>query len=411
MHLTSLSPLLLRYVLQVFCNPEDVTTGMWPRHMEVQPISSAVNFERFVIDHFSLYKSMSGCILLTLSLVLTRGIEAVASDMDDSGNGLIGNFGHCNQELVNLLLSGRAVSNVFDGTRPMGDSGLVLKGIHERNDVGYLTHLESMRFCQVGSFYKVPKYPVWVVGSSSHFTVLFSLHEQVNAETEDEMLLTRVKREFRQADYEENGYIPVQRLSGVLISLGINVENMSIEAFNGLKLLLDPESCGIILFGVFWSVVSQLMSGETIDHLLEKFSSRNIITDSTAMITDEISAHQQRERSDSEMARALQDEWNYSSPGSHANIVPASSPRPQASIQHSDSDLARALQDEWNSGSSIEPPHPHHTPVFSSTPVGGLDIMSIISAVSTPPVASVPVASQPHVSLALPSSASKQQDW
>lgn len=28
---------------------------------------------------------------------------------------------------------------------------------------------------QVGSFYKIPQFPIWVVGSTSHFTVLFSM--------------------------------------------------------------------------------------------------------------------------------------------------------------------------------------------------------------------------------------------
>lgn len=62
---------------------------------------------------------------------------------------MIGQFGHCNQDLVNLLLSGKAISNVMDGDIPLGDSGLVVKGMKGQTTIGYLTHLEALRFCQV----------------------------------------------------------------------------------------------------------------------------------------------------------------------------------------------------------------------------------------------------------------------
>ena len=39
--------------------------------------------------------------------------------MDNSESSLIGNHGHCNQELVNLFLTGRATTNLFDGTKVM----------------------------------------------------------------------------------------------------------------------------------------------------------------------------------------------------------------------------------------------------------------------------------------------------
>lgn len=62
---------------------------------------------------------------------------------------MIGQFGHCNQELINLLLTGYAVSNVFDGEMELGDSGMKVKGIKKRSLIGYLTHLEALRYCQV----------------------------------------------------------------------------------------------------------------------------------------------------------------------------------------------------------------------------------------------------------------------
>lgn len=35
--------------------------------------------------------------------------------MDSPKNPLIGNHGHCTQEAVNLMLTGKAISNCFDG--------------------------------------------------------------------------------------------------------------------------------------------------------------------------------------------------------------------------------------------------------------------------------------------------------
>jgi ubiquitin carboxyl-terminal hydrolase MINDY-3/4 len=62
---------------------------------------------------------------------------------------VIGQFGHCNQDMLNLLLTGQATSNVIDGELQLGDSGLRIRGVARRNPVGYLTHLEALRYCQV----------------------------------------------------------------------------------------------------------------------------------------------------------------------------------------------------------------------------------------------------------------------
>lgn len=72
---------------------------------------------------------------------------------------VVGLYGHCSQELMNLLLTGRASSNVFDGNVSLTDScpgagtvfedAFLAKGIQQRSEVGYLTHLESLRLCKV----------------------------------------------------------------------------------------------------------------------------------------------------------------------------------------------------------------------------------------------------------------------
>lgn len=50
---------------------------------------------------------------------------------------------------------------------------LELKGINQQADVGFITLMEQMRYCTVGSFYKNPKHPVWVMGSETHLSGKF----------------------------------------------------------------------------------------------------------------------------------------------------------------------------------------------------------------------------------------------
>ncbi|XP_040208165.1 probable ubiquitin carboxyl-terminal hydrolase MINDY-4 isoform X2 [Rana temporaria] len=123
-----------------------------------------------------------GCILLTVSSVFSRSIDLVQSDFDVPTNCLIGAHAYCTQELVNLILGGRAVSNVFNDIMEL-DSGngntTVLKGVSSRSDIGFLSLFEHYSVCQVGSYLKTPKYPIWVVCSESHFSVLFCLKKDL----------------------------------------------------------------------------------------------------------------------------------------------------------------------------------------------------------------------------------------
>lgn len=57
--------------------------------------------------------------------------------MDIKENPLIGNHGHCTQEFVNLLLTGKASSNCFDGEKILDD--YKLKGIVGKSEFGFLT--------------------------------------------------------------------------------------------------------------------------------------------------------------------------------------------------------------------------------------------------------------------------------
>ena len=45
--------------------------------------------------------------------------------MDTESTSLIGAHGYCSQEMVNLLSTGRAVSNTFDGCMILEESGVL----------------------------------------------------------------------------------------------------------------------------------------------------------------------------------------------------------------------------------------------------------------------------------------------
>ncbi|KAI1889249.1 hypothetical protein AGOR_G00177200 [Albula goreensis] len=148
--------------------------------MEMLMFKEVHNFEDlklFLENHIQQFEfGPSGCILLTISAILSRSIKMVRTDFDVPSNTLIGAHGYCSQELVNLLLCGYAVSNVFDDEIEL-DSGngniTLLKGIKQQSDIGFLSLFEHYNICKVGSYLKTPKFPVWVVSSESHFSVLF----------------------------------------------------------------------------------------------------------------------------------------------------------------------------------------------------------------------------------------------
>ncbi|XP_060104267.1 probable ubiquitin carboxyl-terminal hydrolase MINDY-4 [Heteronotia binoei] len=123
-----------------------------------------------------------GAILLTLSAILSRSIHQVRRDFDVTTNRLIGAHGYCTQELVNLLLTGKAASNVFNDVIEL-DSGngntTVLKGVSGRSEVGLLSLFEHYDVCQVGCYLKTPKFPIWLVCSESHFSILFSTRKDL----------------------------------------------------------------------------------------------------------------------------------------------------------------------------------------------------------------------------------------
>uniref|UniRef100_A0A3B3XZB8 Ubiquitin carboxyl-terminal hydrolase MINDY n=1 Tax=Poecilia mexicana TaxID=48701 RepID=A0A3B3XZB8_9TELE len=173
-----------------------------------------------------------------------QGIENIRNEIQDPTEPLIDPIhGHGSQSLVNLLITGHAVSNVWDGDREC--SGMKLHGIHKQASVGFLTLMESLRYCKVGTFLKSPKFPIWILGSETHLSVFFTKEMSlVGPESPSE----QARRVFQSFDPEDNGFIPESLLEDVMKALDLVSEP---EYVSLVKSKLDPESLGIILLGPF----------------------------------------------------------------------------------------------------------------------------------------------------------------
>ncbi|KAG2566196.1 ubiquitin carboxyl-terminal hydrolase MINDY-3-like [Panicum virgatum] len=203
-----------------------------------------------LLANIPLFESRLGAMLFLISALLSRGLEYIQADRDDPSQPLVtAPFGHASQEIVNLLLCGEAVPNVFDGKMDLG-GGMSLKGIPNNVEVGFLTLLESLNLCKVGQYLKCPKWPIWVVGSESHYTVLFALNPNVQEENELEERESRIRRAFDAQDQSGGGgFISIEGFQQVLRDTDINFPSDKLE---------DLCNAGIIVWSEFWQALLQL---------------------------------------------------------------------------------------------------------------------------------------------------------
>lgn len=185
-----------------------------------------------------------GLLLFLYSVLLTKGLERIKSDMSDPDEPLIdGTHGHGSQSLINLMITGSSTSHVWDGDQDLG--GLKLRGVQRQSEIGFLTLLEHLRYCQVGTHLKNPRNPIWVLASETHLTVLFSeLKQLVSEETQSE----KARRVFKSFDPEGNGFISTVLLEDALRSLDLVSEPEYVKV---MAQRLDPEGLGIVLLYAF----------------------------------------------------------------------------------------------------------------------------------------------------------------
>ncbi|XP_073013126.1 uncharacterized protein [Typha latifolia] len=210
--------------------------------------------QRTAFDHLMavlpVFQSRMGALLFLISALLSRGLESIQADRDDPSLPLVtAPFGHASQEIVNLLLCGEAVPNVFDGRMDLG-GGMFLKGIPTGVEVGFLTLLEALNLCKVGQNLKCPKWPIWVVGSESHYTVIFALHPNVQEENELEERESRIRRAFDAQDQSGGGgFISVEGFHQVLRETNINFPPEKLD---------NLCSAGFIVWSEFWQALLEL---------------------------------------------------------------------------------------------------------------------------------------------------------
>lgn len=150
-------------------------------------LTNFADLERFLKKQLSFFESANGngCILLLYSAILSRTIDRVIEDLGDPNSALMGPHDSCTQAIINLMLTGRAAANVFNGDIECNKSGRKLAhplhGIKDRSEIGFLSleeHFDPKSF-QVGSMLKTPKFPVWVVKTGERYGVLFSLNKDL----------------------------------------------------------------------------------------------------------------------------------------------------------------------------------------------------------------------------------------
>lgn len=130
------------------------------------------NFDRYKLRRYK-FKFKTSSLNYEICLSLTK-------DMDQPSNTLLKSDGRCSNELLNLMMQGRAVSNFFNDTDTNNvTGGASKKGPKERNEIGFLSCVDK-----IGSYYMTPKWPVWLVrlennSSSSHLGVVFSLKKEI----------------------------------------------------------------------------------------------------------------------------------------------------------------------------------------------------------------------------------------
>nr|XP_021513467.1 ubiquitin carboxyl-terminal hydrolase MINDY-3 [Meriones unguiculatus] len=177
-----------------------------------------------VLDQYSMWGNKYGVLLFLYSVLLTKGIENIKNSIEDANEPLIDPvYGHGSQSLINLLLTGHAVSNVWDGDREC--SGMQLLGIHEQAAVGFLTLMEALRYCKVGSYLKSPKFPIWIVGSETHLTVFFAKDMALVA---PEAPSEQARRVFQTYDPEDQSREMAEQGSS-------GPESFTVYHYNGLK--------------------------------------------------------------------------------------------------------------------------------------------------------------------------------
>lgn len=191
-----------------------------------------------------------GVLCFLYSVLFTHGLQSLKSEMGDESDVLIDPIhGHSSQCLINLFITGHNTPYLFDGERVV--EGFALRGICEQPKFGFLTYFEAMRYCEVGWFLKNPCYPIWILGSETHLTVLASFEsslvsKECTSKSQRIVTVHQAEQEFQRLSVDEDtgGFISSTQLEELMSKLSLSPQPLSLEDF---VRKLDPENLGIIL--------------------------------------------------------------------------------------------------------------------------------------------------------------------
>jgi hypothetical protein len=196
-----------------------------------------------------------------------------------------------------------------------------------------------------------------ILSCLSHSPSSTSSLRDLNSQSDDEELFSRVQREFKAFDSNECGFLLEDKLPALLTRLSVPFASNTGEVHRFSDFIqLDG---GIILWSTFWENISKILTGTSLDSLLDQTSNQAVVVTPSASNNLPVQATQRR-RSDSEIARELQ--ANYDRNPFYEDHLPAvataRTPIRTTIVPNrprSDSEIARQMQDEWNQDDETNP--------------------------------------------------------
>lgn len=162
-----------------FSPKRSLTIEEFHREITFKLCQSTIDLKQEIFLRLNMWKNTYGVLLFLYSCLMTKTIDLLKKEIDDETSLPLIDIahGHGSQSLTNLLITGFATTHCFDGEKDI--SGLKLIGIKQQATIGFLSTLEVYRLLEVGWFLKNPKSPIWILGSETHLTVIFSREQSL----------------------------------------------------------------------------------------------------------------------------------------------------------------------------------------------------------------------------------------
>ncbi|CAF3058625.1 unnamed protein product, partial [Rotaria sp. Silwood2] len=167
-----------------------LTINQFHQQIQFRLCQTNIDLKQEIFSRLQMWKNSYGVLLFLYSCLMTKTIDLLKKEIDDETTLPLIDIahGHGSQCLTNLLITGFATPHCFDGDKDI--SGFKLYGIRQQAYIGFLSSLEIYRLMEVGWFLKNPKTPIWILGSETHLTVIFS-REQALVELENDTPLKK----------------------------------------------------------------------------------------------------------------------------------------------------------------------------------------------------------------------------